>query len=128
MNSKDELGQLAVDFNNLAATLESNENSRKKWIADISHELRTPLTILRGEVEAIKDGVHQESSKVIESLHAEILHIQNIVNDLYELSLSDLGALTYKKIDTNIHAILSEVVEIYEDEFKNNDIEITIEK
>lgn len=127
VDSKDELGQLAEDFNNLASTLESNEKTRKQWIADISHELRTPLTILRGEVEAIKDGVHQESPKVIDSLHTEILHIQNIVNDLYELSLSDVGALSYKKTDTNIYDVLSEAVEFYEDEFENSNIEVNLQ-
>ncbi len=122
VNSKDELGLLAQDFNNLAATLESSENSRKQWIADISHELRTPLTILRGEIEAIKDGVHEMSPKMLDSLHTEILQLQNIVKDLYELSLSDVGALSYKKVETDICNVLSEAIEIYQDEIDKNDL------
>ena len=53
----DELGQLTQDFNSLALTLEKNEQGRRQLVADISHELRTPLAVLRGEIEALQDGV-----------------------------------------------------------------------
>ncbi len=54
--SSDELGRLAKDFNQLASTLERNQQMRRDLMADISHELRTPLAVLRGELEAIQDG------------------------------------------------------------------------
>uniref|UniRef100_UPI000668F632 HAMP domain-containing protein n=2 Tax=Klebsiella/Raoultella group TaxID=2890311 RepID=UPI000668F632 len=50
----DELGRLAQDFNQLASTLERNQQMRRDLMADISHELRTPLAVLRGELEAIQ--------------------------------------------------------------------------
>jgi two-component system sensor histidine kinase BaeS len=53
----DELARLARDFNTLAETLAAARQARRKWIADIAHELRTPLSILRGEIEALQDGV-----------------------------------------------------------------------
>ncbi len=58
-SGRDELGQLAKDFNHLASTLEKNEQMRRDYMADISHELRTPLSVLRGELEAVQDGVRQ---------------------------------------------------------------------
>ena len=128
VDSKDELGQLAKDFNNLAATLESNEHSRKQWIADISHELRTPLTVLRGEVEAMKDGVHEISPKLLDSLHTEILQLQTIIGDLYELSLSDVGALSYKKVRTDIFEVITEVIGIFEEEFESSKLKLNINK
>lgn len=57
--SQDELGKLAQDFNQLASTLEKNQQMRRDFMADISHELRTPLAVLRGELEAIQDGLRQ---------------------------------------------------------------------
>ena len=48
VESTDELGQLARDFNDMAAALEQSEQARRRWVADISHELRTPLAVLRG--------------------------------------------------------------------------------
>ena len=55
--SQDEIGQLADDFNHLAQTLQRNEHMRRDFMADISHELRTPLSVLRGELEALEDGI-----------------------------------------------------------------------
>lgn len=55
--SGDEVGQLAQNFNDLARALEKTERLRRQWVADISHELRTPLSLLRGELEALQDGV-----------------------------------------------------------------------
>ncbi|MFO7578567.1 MAG: ATP-binding protein [Pelovirga sp.] len=92
-----ELAQLARNFNTLALTLEKNEQSRRQWVADISHELRTPLAVLRGEIEALQDGIRPTTAATLGSLHAETLHLGRLIEDLYQLSLSDLGALTYHK-------------------------------
>lgn len=97
VTTQDELGQLAGDFNLLALTLQQNETARRQWIADISHELRTPLTVLRGEIEALQDGVRPLTPTALASLHGEALRLGRLVDDLYQLSLSDLGALLYRK-------------------------------
>lgn len=95
IRSRDELGQLASDFNTMAQTLEQSETSKKQWISDISHELRTPLAILQGEIEALQDGVRELSAEALDSLHKEVSHIKTIVNDLYDLSLADCGTLSF---------------------------------
>ena len=46
-----------MDFNAMALSLEKNEKARRQWVADISHELRTPLAVLRGEIEALLEGI-----------------------------------------------------------------------
>jgi two-component system sensor histidine kinase BaeS len=97
VESKDELGQLAADFNSMAQTLESYEHMRRQWISDIAHELRTPLSILRGEIEALRDGVREVNRDTLDSLYSEARHLSEIVNDLHELSLADTAALSIKK-------------------------------
>lgn len=121
----DELGRLSDHFNILAKTLEENEKSRKKWVADISHELRTPLSILRGEVEALQDGVHQPTPENLDGLHGEVMHLERLVNDLYELSMSDIGALTYKKIAVDPESILSWTIGFFEQRFANKGVQLT---
>jgi two-component system sensor histidine kinase BaeS len=116
-DSSDELGQLARDFNTLALTLEKNEKARRQWVADVSHELRTPLSVLRGEIEAMQDGVRPATLQTIGTLHGEVMKLGRLVNDLYELSLSDLGALAYKRIDTDLALLLSQAVDLYRQEF-----------
>ncbi|MCV6624061.1 MAG: ATP-binding protein [Cellvibrionaceae bacterium] len=96
VRGSDELANLGRDFNQLASTLEKNEQSRQQWIADISHELRTPLAVLRGEIEAVLDGVREFNADNVKSLHAEVLALGRLVDDLYQLALSDAGALDYR--------------------------------
>jgi len=122
--SNDELGELSNDFNILAETLEKNEIARQRWIADISHELRTPIAILRGEIEAIIDGIRQADDKSIDSLHQEVLQLNRLVDDLYELSLSDLGALNYRKSEIDICEALNSVIENFEESFRQKNIQL----
>lgn len=126
VTSHDELGQLANDFNSLALTLEKNEQARRQWVADISHELRTPLGILRGEIEALQDGIRQPTRDTIHSLHSEVLHLGRLVDDLFQLSLSDVGALTYKKAKLDLADVLSETVTAYRPEFIAKGISLDI--
>lgn len=124
LNRQDELNQLANDFNSLAHTLELNEQARRQWIADISHELRTPLAILRGEIEATQDGIRQLTPETLKSLHAEVMGLSKLVDDLYELALSDLGALDYRKEPLNIVELLNDVLLAFEYRFKQKNIKI----
>lgn len=106
VNSQDELGQLARDFNRLALTLEKNEQLRRDMMADISHELRTPLAILRGELEALQDGVRTLTPQSLESLQAEVATLSKLIDDLHELSLADIGALNYRMTEVDAAGLL----------------------
>jgi two-component system sensor histidine kinase BaeS len=125
-DSGDELGQLARDFNRLAETLERNEQLRRRWVADISHELRTPLSVLRGEVEAVQDGVRPLTPQTMEVLHAEILHLSRLVDDLYELSLADIGALTYHKQEFDLGGLVAQAVHSCQEQFEARQLTVEL--
>ncbi|WP_298608728.1 ATP-binding protein [uncultured Thiothrix sp.] len=114
----DELGQLSSDFNQLAQRLQQNEQARRQWIQDIAHELRTPLSILRGEIEAIQDGINPADEPTIHSLHQEALHLQRLVEDLYTLSMSDSGALSYHKTEVDLIKVLKDSLSQFEHSFQ----------
>ena len=126
VSSGDELGRLAEDFNRLALTLGKNEKLRRNFMADISHELRTPLSVLKGELEAIEDGIRPMSLKTIQSLQSEVETLNKLVNDLYELSLSDVGALAYRKTRVDVRNILSQSVAAFEDRFAEKSIRVSL--
>ena len=126
VRSSDELANLSNDFNTLALTLEHNRQARQQWIADISHELRTPLAILRGELESIQDGIRPLSKDSLESLHSEVIHLNSLVNDLHELSLSDLGALVYEKEAIDLPNLIEQNLTIYATALANE--KITVQK
>ncbi len=127
VDSSDELGDLSRDFNSLAITLESNEQARKQWIADISHELRTPLSVLRGEIEALQDGLREVNTERLASLHNQVMNLNRLVNDLYELSMSDIGALNYQKESINGVALVTRTMSSLRDEYENKNIAINLD-
>ena len=111
IHRSDELGQLARDFNELSRALAANQDSRQRWFAAISHELRTPLAILRGEIEALLDGVRPLDLARIESLAEEIQQLNRLVEDLYDLSNADIGALKYRKESLDLAELVAAAVE-----------------
>ncbi|MGB3211740.1 MAG: ATP-binding protein [Desulforhopalus sp.] len=121
----DELGRLSDDFNILAMTLEKNEHNRQQWVADISHELRTPLSVLRGEIEALQDGIRQAEPQTVDAIHREIMRFERLVGDLYELSMSDIGALNYKYMEVNPVGILQETTEMFEQRFRQKELKLS---
>ena len=120
----DELGLLARDFNELASTLEHNESSRKRWIADISHELRTPLAILSGEIEAMLDGVRPMSKSGIHSMKEEVDHLSKLVNDLYELTKADIGGLSYRKAEVDLVELVQNKLKAYQPLFSEHKLSV----
>ena len=125
--SHDEVGQLARDFNQLAYTLERNEKMRREFMADVSHELRTPLSVLRGELEAIEDGVRSLDPNTMKSLLGEVGMLSKLVDDLYELSLADIGALTYRKAPCMLNDVLENSLAMYRERFAARQLQLDLE-
>ena len=111
----DELGALSRDFNHLAATLEQSRDARRKWGADIAHELRTPLSILKGEIQAMQDGVRAMTPQALDSLQAECTRLDGLIEDLYQLSLADAGALDYRFEVIDLGEIVADAVDAHKD-------------
>ena len=124
VESSDELGQLARDFNEMAAALDQAEQSRRQWVADISHELRTPLAVLRGELEALQDGIRTMNSEAVDSLMGDVLRLTRLTDDLYQLALSDQGALSYRKAWINPVALLQTDLAALTPAFEHKQIEV----
>ncbi|MEO6920691.1 MAG: ATP-binding protein [Collimonas sp.] len=125
--TQDEVGRLSADFNQLALTLERNEKMRRDFMADVSHELRTPLGILNGQLEAIEDGLLEADMDTVKSLQMEVATLNKLVNDLYELSLTDVGAMTYRKADVDIGSLLRDSLQSYEETYREHGLSVTLD-
>ena len=104
---RDELSRLARDFNVLAATLEASRDARARWVSDTAHELRTPLAVLRGEIEAMQDGIRPLNQENLSSLAQEVGQLERLVADLRLLSQSDAGALDIQLAPMDLSDCLS---------------------
>ncbi|MEP0177216.1 MAG: ATP-binding protein [Paraglaciecola sp.] len=126
LKRKDEFAQLTRDFNELAVTLEQNEEARKRWLADISHELRTPVAVLKGEMESMIDGVRPLSMERIQSSLEEINQLEQLLNDLHELTRSDLGTMHYRKSWVELLPIIEEVSNQFETVLSDKGIKVEL--
>ena len=109
----DEIGALCRDVNRLADTLEKNQTARRRWMADIAHELRTPVAILKGEIEALEDGVRSVNEQTTTSLREEVDHLARLVDDLQTLALSDAGALDLQTESVDLSVLTRQSGEAY---------------
>jgi two-component system, OmpR family, sensor kinase len=94
LNPRDELGQLAVTFNQLLERLEESFERQKRFMADASHELRTPVAILHGETEVTlsrADRSPEEYRETLGILKDESQRLARIVEDLFTLTRADAG-------------------------------------
>lgn len=99
----DEVGQLTAAFNQMASSLEEQEERKKEFTTNIVHELRTPLTYIQGYAEVLKHSGNEhpeESKKYLATIQKETERINKLINDLVELD--NLQENTYA---TNIEPI-----------------------
>lgn len=93
VRGKDEVAQLAEQFNDMAASLENSENTRNTFVANISHDLRTPMTTISGFIDGILDGAippekHQYYLGVIAT---EVKRLSRLVAQLLDISKLQAG-------------------------------------
>lgn len=126
LSGNDELNQLALHLNDLGKTLQETAHSRRRMVADISHELRTPIATLRANLEAIEDGVRPLDTSSIRRLHEQVMRLSNLVNDLYELSLADVGALSYRKQTLDLRDTIADLTHSMQPQFQRAGLELTL--
>lgn len=116
----DELANLAESFNKMAERLreadrqkQQAEQLRRDLIAWVSHDLRTPLTSLRVMNEALMDGVisdADQSALYLHEMNREIVALGQLIDDMFELSLLDMGQLKLGFQKTSLRDLLSSML------------------
>jgi signal transduction histidine kinase len=102
------LAAVSGSFNRMAARLEEEDERRRRLLADLGHELRTPLTVIRGEIEAVIDGLHDPSqlSNVID----EVDLMERLLEDLRVLTLAEAGRLQLHREPTDVESVVGDVI------------------
>jgi two-component system sensor histidine kinase BaeS len=124
---RDELGALAADFNRLAAALEGYDTRQRQWLADISHELRTPLAVLRGELEALLDGLRAADGGALRSLRQEVGRMEALIQDLQLVSQAESGALRLNRAATDLGKLVQDSAERFRERLKARGFELRVE-
>ncbi len=120
-NGEDELAQLARWFNQMAdgvqnafLRMQAAEHERREVISAVSHDLRTPLSSVRAMIEAIDDGVVRDPATVAryhQTIRTELRHLTALLDDLFELSRIESGAMALSRERMSIEDVVSDVLE-----------------
>ena len=97
-----ELRELAAAFDQMAGTLDRQEQIRRDLVADVAHELRTPIAILQAGHEALLDGVAEPTPAELGSLRDEVLRLARMVGDLQTLAAADAAALNLTRSQADL--------------------------
>lgn len=123
----DDIGALATSFDQMTETLERNEESRRQLFADIAHELRTPLAVIRSTVQALGDGVYKPSAAHVETVMRRVDMLTQLINDIRDLSLADVGQLRLERNDVAVSVLLEAVRERHATLAAERDLSLRIE-
>jgi signal transduction histidine kinase len=108
--SRDEVGQLAVAFNQMAADLAAADRQRRELIANVSHELRTPIAALQVVLENLVDGVGSPDAATLTTALNQTQRLGRLVAELLDLSRLDAGAVALDPDDVAVAGLLAEAV------------------
>lgn len=108
--SRDEIGQLATAFNQMAEDLEAHDRYRRELIGNVSHELRTPIAALQAVLENVVDGVEAPDDRAMRSALAQTERLGGLVADLLDLSRLEGGAVPLRRETFEIAPFLDDVV------------------
>lgn len=108
-----ELRSLARAFNAMSSRLEAEEARRRSVLADMAHELRTPLTIIRGQAEAVIDGVYPATAEQMAPIVAATQTLEGLVADLRTLALADAGSLRLAREPVDVAVLVHDSLDAF---------------
>lgn len=128
-NQNNEIGELALNINQMADTISSLEKMRQDFVSDISHELRTPMTSISGFIEGMLDGTipKENQDKYLAIVLSETKRLSRLVNELLTLSRIDDQVKNLSKTDFDIAELAKLVLIKFEDSITSKNIDVDFE-
>ncbi len=108
--SRDEVGELAIAFNQMSTDLAAADQYRRELIANVSHELRTPIAALQAVLENVVDGVARTDAATLQSALNQTQRLGQLVSELLDLSRLDGGVVPLRRGEIGVQAFLTEAV------------------
>jgi signal transduction histidine kinase len=129
-NASDELGELAIAFNNLLDRLDAAFNSQKLFVANASHEIRNPLTAILGEAEVAleKERTTEDYKESLRNIILDADRLNILVNNLLQLSTVNYNPADIKRERISVLKLLKEARRKYDLLNPDNQIRFDVEQ
>lgn len=127
--SRDELGQLAENFNIMAVELKNMEYLRKNFISNVSHEFKTPITAIQGFVKLIRDRKlsQEESDEYTDIIISETERLSNLSSNLMRLATIENKAIVVKHAAFSLDEQIRRVILLLENKWSSKNINFDLE-
>src|SRR5438093_6307099 len=122
-----DIRSVARAFNSMSARLKTIDEQRRTFMADVTHELRTPLSVIRGQAEAIADGVYPADATHLAPILDATQALDRLGEDLRTLVLTDAGNLVLHKEPTDLGGLVRETVESFRAPAESKSVALTAE-
>ncbi len=123
----DEVGALASSFNEMAESIEHQEEWRRSMTADLAHELRTPLATIQARIEALQDGVLPADPENLAVIGDEVARLGRLLTGLRSLDDMDAADFALERRPLRLDDVASEAVAAAGERFAQKDVRLTIE-
>jgi two-component system, OmpR family, sensor histidine kinase BaeS len=121
-----ELDTLTTAVNDMAATLQHTEATRRRLLTDVAHELRTPIATIDGYLEAIDDGVEVADTETIELLRRQVRRVTRLAEDLRAVSAADEERLRIERSAVPVNELSQHVMQVAQPAFAAKDVELRL--
>lgn len=123
----DEIGELAVAFNQMTNSLVQIEGTRRRFIANVSHELKTPMTTIGGFIDGMIDGTIpvEKQPQYLSLVSAEIKRLSRLVQSMLSLAKLESGEQQVNRTSFDIGDMVLNVVLSQEQRIAERELEIT---
>jgi len=122
-----DIRSVARAFNAMSARLKTIDEQRRNFMADVTHELRTPLSVIRGQAEAIVDGVYPADAAHLAPILDATQTLDRLVDDLKTLVETDAGNLVLHKEPTDLAVLVHDTVESFRPQADSEGVSLTSE-
>lgn len=126
VSGNDEVAELATAFNNMAITLEKNEDLRRTFLSNVSHDLRTPLTSISGFIESMISGAipPEKQNYYLEIISSEVKRLSRLVMSLLDISRMQAGDRKFVKSEFDICEMAREIIISFEQKLEGKRLDV----
>lgn len=126
VTDNNEVGQLALAFNNMASSLSVNEVMHRSFVANVSHELKTPMTTIGGFIDGILDGTipQEKQSYYLKIVSDEVKRLSRLVVSMLNIARIEAGEMKINPANFNMMDTIFSVLFSFEQKIEQKNIEI----